>query len=334
MTGRPLIVASHPAAQDGGEQLSADGGSAMDALIGAFLAAAASDEAVMFAPVIGLVAGVGAGARSIDGRGCQPGAGAKRPRGLLADDPIPVAARAAVPRSLAALALLHAYGGTRTLRVLARPALAIAKSRGADALQRFIASFIHHGPATLVESQVSRALCAAAGGAAGGLLGEADLRRARPGDDEALSTRHGDLELTSVPWAESPRHERPAQVIVAADGRGLVGALAYCPDPDGVLVPELGVRLAGDATPVMRGVPRVTPGTPLAAPCPIAILSRPTDGWFAAFGAAGAPRLDESCLLTAAAPLKAQLERLREALGCGRAVAASVQRGHTAAATL
>jgi hypothetical protein len=331
---RPHLAASDPAAQAGGEQIIADGGTAMDAVIGGFLAAAAVDEASLLAPVVGLVAGVGAGARCIDGRACQPGAAVKRPRGLLADDVVPAAARVGVPRSLAALALLHAYGGSRSLRALARPALATAKSRGAGELQRFLGAFADHGPGTLLVGHVARALLVAAGPAAGGLLGEDDLRRVRPGDEDALSTRHGDLDFTSVPWAEAPRHGRPAHVIVAADGRGLVGALAYCPDADGVLVPELGVRLAGDATPVMRGVPRVTPGTPAPAPCPIAILNRPADGWFAAFGASGALRLDEAALPEPSAPLKAQLQRLREQPGCLRAVAASVQRGLTASATV
>ncbi len=81
---------------------------------------------------------------------------------------------------------------------------------------------------------------------------------------------------------------------MACDGRGIVAAIAYAPTGAGVLVPELGVALARDAVPVLRGVTRVAPGTALEAPAPIALLGR--KGFWAAVGLTGAAQLRPEAL--------------------------------------
>jgi len=120
---------------------------------------------------------------------------------------------------------------------------------------------------------------------------DADRRGvARPADADALVTEldggsseeagAADLPVTGLrpPWPVGAE-ARPAEAIVACDGRGVLAALAYAPADDGVPVPDLDLALGRDAVPVRRGVPRVAPGTLLPAAAPIAILLR---GRFAA----------------------------------------------------
>src|SRR5690606_10692291 len=71
--------ASDPIAAEAAQQALDDGGRAADAAIAGFLAAAGAREAVLLAPTVALVGGLGAGTRLLDGRAVQPGAGAKRP---------------------------------------------------------------------------------------------------------------------------------------------------------------------------------------------------------------------------------------------------------------
>jgi len=272
-------AASHQAAEEGANLALADRGNAIDAVVSAFLTAAAVDPAVLFAPLGVMVAGVGVGARWFDGRSCQPGRGLPRPRGFVGE-PAP-AAFAAAPRSLAAVALVSAYGGARPFGSHARRAATLAQKRGAARRAALFTAIGRQGPSVLHTSDTMRALLAAAGPPAGGLLSEADLRDTLPSDERArFQERRG------VGIALPPVHgrRRMAHVVVAADGSGLVAALAFNPDGEGIPVPELEVELPRDATPVRRGVTRVSPGTALEAALPIALLRRRADPWFAAVG--------------------------------------------------
>jgi gamma-glutamyltranspeptidase/glutathione hydrolase len=198
---------------------------------------------------------------------------------------------------------------------------------------------------------VHRHLLLAAGQANGGLLSERDLDDAVPADEPAVlvpaapdlrvalpvqstdvrgkrrggGSESGRLRAT----IDRPPSSRPVHHVVAADSRGIVAALAWAPDLDGLLVPALGLRLARDAVPVMRGVVRVTPGTPRPVPAPIAVLSRPASGWFAAVGLEGAASLDARHFEAAPAVLRDLLERLVDRAGARTASAASVQRRRT-----
>jgi hypothetical protein len=320
---RPVAAATDPAAEEGALEALAAGGNAIDAVIAGFLTAAGARAGVLLGPLAALAAGVGVGARCFDGRTAQPGRGVQRPRGIKADEPVPGAARAAAPRSLAALALLHAHGAQKPLSVLARPAIARAKKTGASDRAQVLAAFVRHGGAALRVGELMRPLLHAAGTTAGGVLTEADLEDA-PADEPAKFSATGGCEVLLPPWP-APAKARSAHAVVAADPRGLVAALAYAPDEAGVPVPELELTLARDAEPVRRGVARVAPGSIRAAALPMAILRRPADGWYAAVGGALATALGAPA---DGVSLGAWLDALTAA-GATSAVAASVQRRRT-----
>jgi hypothetical protein len=79
----------------------------------------------------------------------------------------------------------------------------------------------------------------------------------------------------------SERHE----IVLAVDGRGGFAALDYVCAEAGVMIEELGLMAPRAAVPVLRGVPRVAPGTFLSATSGIAIH---TDASGTPFGASGA----------------------------------------------
>jgi gamma-glutamyltranspeptidase/glutathione hydrolase len=265
-------VASEPAADDAAERVLAEGGTAADAIVAAFLGAAAARPSVLLSPVQALFAGPGAGPRAFDGRARQPGRGLPRPRGAIKADAIPDAALVAAPASLGALVLLHAYGGLVTLDRLARPALERARALGATERGAVIERFAGRGPAALADAAVARALVAAAGRASGGLLSEEDLAEVRP---ESAAPRQGEFGASRralvAPWPAPVALGRVTEFVAAVDVAGVMVALSYAPDDDGLAVPELGLTLARDAVVVRRGVPRVTPGEPLPFAAPIAI---------------------------------------------------------------
>jgi gamma-glutamyltranspeptidase/glutathione hydrolase len=287
--------ASSAAARAAAATIIEAGGTAVDAVIAGFLAAAGERPGVLLAPAVALVAGTGAGARAYDGRSAQPGLGANRPRGFVVGAAIPEAAYAAAPRSIAMLVLLHGHRGRTSLSVLARDGIAAAEAQGEKARAGLIRRVGAAGVLALRAPEVARPLIAAAGTVAGGLLTERDLEESRPAEAEAITTvLASGASVFTVPWSPSEGSAGGAEAVVACDGRGIVAAIAYAPTGNGVLVPELGIALARDAIPVLRGVTRVTPGTPLAAPAPIAILGR--KGFWASIGLTGLARLRPEAL--------------------------------------
>jgi len=287
--------ASSAAARAAAAAIIEAGGTAVDAVIAGFLAAAGERPGVLLAPAVALVAGTGAGARAYDGRSAQPGLGVARPRGFVAGAPIPEAAYAAAPRSIVMLVLLHGHRGRTSLSVLARDGIAAAEAQGEKARAGLIRRVGAAGVLALRASEVARPLLAAAGPVAGGLLTERDLEESRPAEAEAFTTALASgASAFTVPWSPPEASAGGAEAIVACDGRGIVAAIAYAPTGSGLLVPELGISLASDAVPVLRGITRVTPGTPLAAPAPIAILGR--KGFWASIGLTGLARLRPEAL--------------------------------------
>jgi hypothetical protein len=315
---RGVAASSDAAAEDAATQLIADGGNAIDAVMAGFLGAAASRAGVLLSPLVVMVAGVGVGPRCFDGRCVQPGANTPRPRGFVEGDTIPATARAAAPRSLATLSLLHAYGAARPMRAIARPALARAKN---TPRLEVIEAFVSRGSNMLSKSHMSRALVRAAGTAVGGLLSEADLHAAP--DEEGVSFYAQPIGELALPPLDD-EGPRASEVLVVADGRGRVAVIAFSPDDGGVEVPELGLRLCRDAEPVRRGISRITPGTPRPTAAPIGLLRRP-DAWYGAFGAKASRPADADALGDGQG-LREALEALVKALGASGAWAASVQR--------
>jgi gamma-glutamyltranspeptidase/glutathione hydrolase len=290
------------------------GGSAVDALLAGFFAAAGARAGVLLSPAVALVAGIGAGARAFDGRATQPGRGAPRPRGFVGAGRVPDAARIAAPRSLSMLSLLHGYVGRSRLRELARAGVAAAERAGAPARAALLDQIGATGAAALQRREVARALLDVGGAIAGGTLTEEDLSETLPAETEALAIEVGAATVALRPPWPVGVDARPAEVIVACDGRGLLAALAYAPSDEGVAVPELELTLCLDAIPVRRGIPRVIPGTPLPAAAPIAILRR---GRFAAVvGLPGQIAIDQEIVeaLAGGVAMEATLRELRSAV--------------------
>jgi gamma-glutamyltranspeptidase/glutathione hydrolase len=246
------------------------GGSACDAACAAFLADAGADATVLLSPVVALVAGLGVGARAFDGRAVQPGKDAPRPRGFLDEASAPLAARAAAPRSFGLLSLLHGYRGRLPMRQIAAWGVAAAKKLGAAARSDLLRRFADSGTSAFRRPEILRSLLAAAGTVPGGILGEEDLATATPADVEPSCATRDQTSIVTLPW---PVAAGDARVVLAADNRGLVVALAYAPGDCTLAVPELEIALPTVARPVLRGVTRVAPGTPCPAPAPIAALS-------------------------------------------------------------
>lgn len=268
---RFAAVASEPAAAEAATRILGEAGTAADALIAGFLAAAAARPSVLFAPVQALLAGPGVGARAFDGRARQPGLGLPRPRGAVADQPIPDAARVAAPASLGLLALLHAHDGKLAFHRLAAPAVELAGDIGAVARAALLGRIGRRGASALREAVTARPLLALAGRAEGGLLSERDLGETRPESSAPRENDMGGRRALLVPWPAPEASQRIVEVIAVADAHGVLGALAYSPDDEGIAVPDLGVTLPRDASVVRRGIPRLAPGEPIPSPAPIAL---------------------------------------------------------------
>lgn len=273
-------AASHAGMAEAAREVLRDQGSAVDALVAAFFALAGEEAGGLLAPVVALVGGAGAGARAIDGRAQQPGRGAPRPRGILAGAPIPLAARVAAPRALAALFHLHAAHGRGSLAKLARAGVARAAELGEEARSGFLRRVASEGVPGLARE--AEALLRVAGGHAGGLLTEEDL--SAPPDDlpaevEAFTLSEGEpARALFEPWsAPADGAAGLVHVAVAADARGVIAALAVHLGATAHLgatlrVPELGLALPLVGEPVMRGHERVRPGTPIEVAPALALL--------------------------------------------------------------
>jgi len=249
-------------------------GNAVDAVVAGVLAAAAESPAVFLGPVQFLVGGGGGGLLAIDGRVRQPGLGVPRPRGFLADEPIPMAARVGVPMLPGALAAAAASLGTLSLLRLAGPAIAWARQRSPERAA-FFEFFARRGAQSLTHDAVASELMVAAGRAARGLLTRDDLSRARPDVVRFDDRRPEASGILTVPWRAPGDHDASVtHLVIAADARGQVAAACYETAIDGVSVPALGIVAPPCAAPVMRGLARVGPGEFRPASAPIAIRAR------------------------------------------------------------
>jgi hypothetical protein len=320
------------------------GGGAVDAVIAGFFGAAGAHPGVLFAPVVALVAGFGAGGRAFDGRAAQPGRGAARPRGFVGDAAIPDGARVAVPRSIAAIVLLSTYRGRARLGELVKAGVASAEGAGAKARAKLLRRVGSAGVLALRAPELEGALLAVGGPVAGGVLTAADIEDAAPGEAEATALVAGEgLTVYTPPFAgiDPPADaggagsESDAEVVVACDARGVIAALAYRPAREGIAVPGFEVTLGRDAVPVRRGVTRVAPGTLLPAPAPLAIAAAHSGRFAAAVGLPGRSRIDAADMAPMARGItvEAALAELRDKVG-GRAAVAVVTDGKTARVAL
>ena len=322
------IAGSDRSATLAGEAVLEAGGSAADAVIAGFFGAAGAHPGVLLGPAIALVAGAAVGARAFDGRSAQPGRGAARPRGFVDEASIPEAARFPVPRALAMLALLHTSAGRAKWRELVKPGALAADKAGAAKRAALLRSAGDLGVMALRTRDVERALVDRGGSVEGGTLTAEDLAEIRPENAGARISSIGDqVTVVSVPWDAPSGPESgsglEAEVVVACDGRGGVAALAYSPAREGISIDALELVVNLEAAPVRRGVTRLAPGTPLAAPGPIAILSR-GGGFWVAVGLPGRGLIEPEALLDLSSGLAVEtaLADLRARAGSRAAFAA------------
>jgi gamma-glutamyltranspeptidase/glutathione hydrolase len=224
-----------------------------------------------------LVAGIGTGGRAFDGRLRQPGLGTKRPRGFLADEAIPAAARIAVPGSIAAAAVANAYDGAKSLGSLVKHGILRAERAGADGRAEVLGRVRSAGQVAFSEQAFTRPFLRLAGPSEGGLVTPADFANVTD-IDHAASTRHvAGSDFLEAPWAEASSTEPlPAElgigaVVCAVDVRGVFAAVSYFRPSDGLEIEDLALLAPYVAVPTQRGVPRQAPGSSLPAPAPIAV---------------------------------------------------------------
>jgi hypothetical protein len=249
-------------------------GNAVDAVVIGVLVAAAESPGVLLGPVQMLIGGAGAGLIAVDGRVRQPGRGAPRPRGFVAGEPIPDAARVGVPALPGALATALASHGSRSLLRAAGPAIEWARSRSPERAALLV-SIARRGAPALAEDSVAGELVAVVGRAAHGLLTVDDLAEVRPALVRCSERSLGVSGVLTVPWRGSVALDgRCTHVVAAADSRGLVAIACYEVPLDGVSVPALGVVAPLAAAPILRGKPRTPPDEPRPTSAPIALRAR------------------------------------------------------------
>jgi gamma-glutamyltranspeptidase/glutathione hydrolase len=252
-----------------GEEL-AKGGSAIDAVLAGYFAAAGAYPGVLLGPLTLLLGGTGSGDRAFDGRVRQPGKNAKRPRGTLPGQEPPSASRVGVPSSVPALAVAVGYGAQASLNRLVQPGVALARERGAERRAGVLARVGAVGALAFSEPELSRALVRAFGAPNGGLVTPADFARPEGLDVPATRDEQGTAPLLVAPWAEQSTSAFVRGATVSAiDVNGMFMAAAFECQPEGLYVEELELSAPLLAAPTMRGVPRVTPGSPLPAAAPL-----------------------------------------------------------------
>jgi gamma-glutamyltranspeptidase/glutathione hydrolase len=299
-------------------------GNAVDAVVAGVLMAAAESPGVLLGPVQLLAGGAGAGLIAIDGRVRQPGLGAPRPRGFLAAEAVPDAARIGVPLLPASLATAVASLGAGTLLRAAGPALARAKARSPERAG-VLEAVARRGAPALAEERVAAELLAAAGRVARGLLTPEDLSEAMPALTRCEERALGPSGILTVPWREAADGSF-VHVVAAADGKGRVAIACYEVPDEGIQVAALGLVAPRAAEPVLRGKPRVTPGSARPAGAPIALRARKGVVELALGIAAAA---NANAVLDAVVHLFATAPTFAEALAAphsGRAVALSSTR--------
>lgn len=262
------------------------GGSALKAALTGFFLAAAEDPRVLWSPLVLLMGGMGTGVRVFDGRARQPGSGVKRPRGFLPGEDVPLAARAAVPAGITALAVACAYDSGTSLLSCVRPGVQAAKKLGMSGRATLLDLIASHGAGVLLSSRVKRAWLGQLGPAQGGLMGHEDL--IPPTEVDQAAAR---LESCWVPPFEALQgtemgRTHDEHLIVSADSQGQMIALAFRPLENHLLLEPFEVAVPLLAQPVLRGVSRLSPGTPLGFQ-PDLWIERNDEGALIAVGGSG-----------------------------------------------
>jgi hypothetical protein len=258
---RTAARSSHELAEEVARGVLAAGGGALKAALSGYFAAAGTAPGVLLAPLTLLVGGTGEAARAFDGRVRQPGLDGRRPRGFLPGEPVPVAARAAVPQGIAALAVAAGYHPGVSLAACVRPGVQAAKQAGAARRAEMLEFVGGHGAGALAAPLLARDWLAELGPVSGGACTQADL--APRGDLDAPCFEQPLGFASPFETAGAPPLPGREHALVAVDVAGLFVALAFAELDEGapLLGGELLAPLLGE--PVRRGVPRLRPGAPL-----------------------------------------------------------------------
>lgn len=252
-----------------GDEL-AKGGSAVDAVLSGYFAAAGAYPGVLLGPVTLLIGGTGSGDRAFDGRVRQPGKNAKRPRGTLPGEEPPLAARVGVPCSVPALAVAVGYGAHATLGRLVQAGVALARERGAERRAAVLQRVGEVGALAFSEPELSRALVRAFGAPNGGLVSPSDFARPEGLDVQAPRADVNGAPVLAAPWAsEATSPFLRGATVSAVDVNGMFVAAAFECQPEALFVEELELSAPLLAAPTLRGVPRVAPGHTITAPAPL-----------------------------------------------------------------
>jgi hypothetical protein len=272
---RATALATEQAVEDAARRELQRSESAVAAVVAGFFVAAGIHADVLLGPMTLLIAGVGSGGRVFDGRLRQPGLEAKRPRGLLAGEAVPAAARVALPTTVPALSVALAYDRGATLTALARLGSDAARGVEAESRARVLERIAEVGTAALTDTTFMRPLLHVASPSEGGLLSPADFAAASDVSVPAAE-RHveGSLWL-EPPWAEADAPTNAialTEAVCAVDAQGAFAALSYSRIGSGLRVDALELVAPLAATPVERGRPRVRPGERIPARAPLAVV--------------------------------------------------------------
>jgi len=269
-------------------------GSAVGAVLAGYFAAVGAFPGVLLGPVSLLVAGIGTGARAIDGRLRQPGREAKRPKGRRPEEEASVASRVAVPTSVPALLVGHTYAWDHRLAGVLRVGRAEAKREAAEGRLELLEAIASHGAATFNTAMFVRPLLHAASPQQGGLLSRADfITRAEDIDCPAVTESTSLGSVLRAPWANQPGEAAGVgHALCAVDGAGQLAALCFRRVAEGIEIPELDLLAPEAAVPVVHGEPRLKPGSALGAPAPIALVVDETGAPLGAYAEPNAAQLD------------------------------------------
>ncbi len=172
---KAAAIANDPVAEEAAQDFLLAAGSATGAVLAGFFASAGAYSGVLLGPVSILVAGIGAGARAFDGRLRQPGLGTKRPRGFKSDEPIPDAARVAVPTSFVACLVAVAYEGNQKLSSITKSGISRAQRAGAESRAGVLKLIRSVGAGAISDTSFVRPMLRVAGLSQGGLLTPTDF---------------------------------------------------------------------------------------------------------------------------------------------------------------
>jgi gamma-glutamyltranspeptidase/glutathione hydrolase len=276
---RQAALATDSVAQKAAEDQLAASGSALAAVLSGYFAAAGANAGVLLGPMALLVGGVGQGARAFDGRLRQPGLGTRRPRGFPNEAEVPEAASVAIPTAPFAAIVAHAYVAGASLAAVIRPGIEAAERAGSPLRARCLERLAAVGASALAEPAFRRPFLHAGSTSEGGLVTPSDLEPPPDVDLPASETLLDDSRWLSAPWATSTGKGvllGGGGGICAADAHGVLAAVSYRSVDSGAWLEELGLFAHLSAVPVLRGVPRITPGTRLDAPFPAAVRVDPS----------------------------------------------------------